>query len=436
MIKFLTEVNQILWGSGLTGLLIGMGIFCLFYPDMQCLKSFGLLRSKRENAENPERIPVFQSCMTSLAAAMGTGNIVGVATALTLGGAGAIFWMWISAFCGMGLIYAENVLSCRYRKGQTSGAAAYLRYGLHSPILAGIFAICCIAASFGMGNMTQSHAMAEILQASFRIPGWVTGILTMIILFLIISGGSRRIAKFSSVIIPIITGIYLLCILIIIFNYRANLPGAINSIFREAFGISAIGGGISGTAVKYAISVGVRRGVFSNEAGLGSSGLLHGEASGNPEFLGLCGMLEVIADTFICCTATALAILCTGALQSGTDGAELVLNAFRMGLGNSADWILPPIIALFAFCTLTGWCYCGINALKSLTLNPKLLKAYQILFCIAAFIGTVMKLELIWTLADMANACMAYCNLPAMLLLLPEIKTAVLRKQYSGRVSQ
>ena len=419
MIKFLTGLNQMLWGSGLVGLLLGTGIFCLCSPDLNCLKSFGLLFRKQEI----QGIPVFQSCMTSLAAAMGTGNIIGVATALTLGGAGAVFWMWISALCGMGLIYAENVLSCHYRTGQTSGAPAYLRYGLKSPKLAGIFAVCCVGASFGMGNMTQSHAMAEILQASFQIPDWLTGIFIMMILFLIVSGGAERIGKFSAVIVPVMTGIYLICVCIILFLYRNNLLSVFSDIFRNAFGIRAVGGGISGTALKYAVSVGVRRGVFSNEAGLGSSGLLHGEASGQkPEFLGLCSMLEVIADTFVCCTATALVILCTDTLKSGQDGAGLVLSAFRLEMGVLADWILPPVIALFAFCTLTGWCFCGMNALKSLTVNPHCLKCYQILFCIGAFVGTVMKLEAVWTLADIANACMAYCNLPAMMLLIPEIK--------------
>ena len=169
MIKFLTAVNQILWGNGLVWLLLGTGVFCLFFPDRQCLKSFKILfrKSEKKQSQSPAGLSVFQSCMTSLAAAMGTGNITGVATALTLGGAGAIFWMWISALCGMGLIYAENVLSCKYRTANTFGAAAYLKYGLHSPVLAGIFAFCCAGASFGMGNMTQSHAMAEILSASF-----------------------------------------------------------------------------------------------------------------------------------------------------------------------------------------------------------------------------------------------------------------------------
>ncbi len=422
MIKFLTSVNQMLWGNGLVFLLLGMGVFCLGSPSLQCLKSFRLLSQKQEHS-GTHQMPVFQACMTSLSACMGTGNIVGVATALTLGGAGAVFWLWISALCGMGLIYAENVLSCHYRTEHEFGAVAYLRHGLKSPKLAGIFAICCVLASFGMGNMTQSHTMAEILQASMQVPAWVTGIFTMLILFIIISGGAKRIGKFTSVIIPILTAIYLVYALLVIFIYRENLPNAFSEIFRNAFGIKAIGGGISGTALKYAVSVGVRRGVFSNEAGLGSSGLLHGEADNqNPEFLGLCGMLEVIADTFICCTATALVILCTGTLQTGQEGSVLVLSAFRLGMGVLADWILPPVIALFAFCTLTGWCFCGMNALQSLTTKTCYLKIYQILFCLASCVGTVLKLEIVWTLADIANACMAYCNLPAMMLLLPELK--------------
>ena len=431
MIKFLTECNQLLWGNGLILLLLGTGIFCMFSQKGACLRSFRLLFRKQETSA--KGIPVFRSCMTALGASMGTGNIVGVASALTLGGAGAIFWMWVSAFCGMGLIYAENVLSSHYRRNSDFGASAYLKYGLQCPLLAKIFAVCCVLASFGMGNMTQSHAMAEILEASFQIPAWGTGIFAMLILYLIISGGAGRISKFSAVVIPAVTGIYLLCIMIILFQYRENLPAVISEIFRNAFGFRAIGGGFSGMILSCSVSVGVRRGIFSNEAGLGSSGLLHGEAdSGNPEFLGLCGMLEVLADTFLCCTATALVILCTGALQSETDGAVLVLTAFRSGIGHSADWILPPVIALFAFCTLVGWHYCGLNALKSFTRHSKILNFYQILFCAGAFTGAVLKLELVWTLADIANACMAYCNLPAIMLLFPQIKIAVPQKQYSN----
>ena len=422
MLNFLTSVNQILWGTGLLGLLLSMGLFCLVYHKFACLKSFRLLMKKNQikNSASNHQLSPFQACMTSLAAAMGTGNIVGVATALTLGGAGAIFWMWIAALLGMGLIYAENVISCHYRIKNYSGAIAYLKYGLHSPKLAKIFAICCVGASFGMGNMTQSHAMAQSLLESFSIPPLWTGIITAILLSIIIFGGAKRIGAVTSILIPVLTGIYLVLAFIIIWNCRANLSNALQAIFQGAFGISAIGGGISGIAVRQAISVGIRRGVFSNEAGLGSNGLLHGEAdSDNPEFLGLCGMLEVIADTFLCCTATALVILCTGALDTGYDGAILVLSAFKIGLGNIANWILPPMIALFAFCTLIGWSYCGASAFQTLS---KHVKFYQGLFCIAVAIGAVMQLELVWTLADIANACMAYCNLPAILLLYSNFK--------------
>ena len=415
MINFFNELNQMLWGNGLISILLGMGIFCLIYPKGKCLHSFQLL----VNGKFSGKRTLFRTCMTCLGAAMGTGNIVGVAAALSIGGAGAIFWMWVSGFCGMGLIYAENVLSCRYRKNHLSGAAAYLSYGLNSPKLAKIFSFCCVVASFGMGNMSQSHAIAESLHSAYRIPEWGTGIILIILLWGICSGGAERMKIFSSWAVPILTGIYFLCAGVIIFRYRENLPEVFTSIFRGAFGIQAIGGGISGTALKQAISAGIRRGIFSNEAGLGSSGLLHGEAeTEQPEILGLCGMLEVIADTFLCCTATALVILCTNALNTKETGAVLVLNAFRQGMGKIADWIFPPITALFAFCTLVGWCYCGMTAWKIITQGKKL-NFYQKLFCLAAGIGTMAKAEFIWTIADIANACMAYCNLPAILLLFP-----------------
>ena len=355
--------------------------------------------------------------MTSLAAAMGTGNIAGVATALTLGGAGAVFWMWAAALLGMGLIYAENVLSCHYRRSGRTGAAAYLRDGLHSPVLAGCFAVCCVAASFGMGNMTQSHAMAQTLQAAWGIPLPVTGMIAAVLTGAVILGGAKRIGKFAAAAVPAVTAVYLLAAGIVIFRCKDQLGGAFAEIFRGACGMDALTGGISGAAVQRSVTVGVRRGVFSNEAGLGSSGLLHGEADGDdPAFLGACGMLEVFADTFVCCTATALVILCSGA--AGADGAALVLQAFRIGIGAAADWLLPPVIAVFALCTLVGWSYCGSSALQSLT-GGRYLTAYRLVFCAAVLLGAMLRLEAVWMLADIANACMAYCNLPGILLLYP-----------------
>ncbi len=417
MIPFLTSVSQLLWGGGLVGLLLGTGGFCLFWNKCEPFRS--LCRFRRQNGQSCKRThSPFQACMTSLAAAMGTGNIAGVGTALTLGGAGAVFWMWAAALLGMGLIYAENVLSCRYRRDGVAGAAAYLRYGLGSPMLAGTFAVCCVAASFGMGNMTQSHAMAQTLHAAFSVPLPVTGLLAAVLTGVVILGGAKRIGKFAAAVVPFLTVVYLLAAGFVIWHCRENLGDVFLSIFREAFGLNAVAGGISGAAVQRAISVGVRRGVFSNEAGLGSSGLLHGEADNDdPTFLGVCGMLEVFADTFVCCTATALAVLCTGV--HGEDGAALVLAAFRVGMGTWADWLLPPIIALFALCTLVGWSYCGSSALQSLT-GGRFVKAYRIVFCAAAAVGAMLELQTVWMLADIANACMAYCNLPGILLLYPK----------------
>lgn len=414
MTAFLESLNRALWGNGLVLLLLGTGAFCLAGRRFAALRSLRLLKRGRSTSGTHAHTP-FQACMTSLAAAMGTGNIAGVATALTLGGAGAIFWMWAAALLGMGLIYAENVLSCQYRRDNTTGAAAYLRYGLNSPVMAGIFAVCCVAASFGMGNMTQSHAMAQTLREACHIPPLATGLAAAGITGAVILGGAKRIGKFTAAVVPVLSAAYLLAAGFVIFRCRENLGEAFGAIFRGAFGVDAVTGGISGAAVSRALSVGVRRGVFSNEAGLGSSGLLHGGAdNSDPAFLGACGILEVFVDTFVCCTATALAVLCADV--SGADGAALVLAAFRKGMGAAADWLLPPVIALFALCTLIGWSYCGSSALKSLT-GGKYLNTYRIVFCAAAALGAVMRLEIVWTLADMANACMAYCNLPGILLL-------------------
>ncbi len=413
---FLSTVSRLLWGSGLVGLLLGTGAYCLVRDRWAPFRSLRLLFSRRERSKSHAHTP-FQACMTSLAAAMGTGNIAGVATALTLGGAGAVFWMWMAALLGMGLIYAENVLGCHFRQNGAAGAAAYLRYGLQSPRLAGCFAVCCTAASFGMGNMTQSHAMAQTLQAAWHVPPLLTGMAAAGLTALVILGGAGRIGKFAAAAVPAVSIVYLIAAGAVILRCRAQLPGAFSAILRGAFGMDALTGGISGAAVQRAVTVGVRRGVFSNEAGLGSSGLLHGEADGDdPAFLGACGMLEVFADTFVCCTATALAVLCSGA--DSADGAALVLQAFRIGIGTAADGILPPVIAVFALCTLVGWSYCGSTALQSLT-GGRFLTAYRILFCIAVLPGAMLRLEAVWMLADIANACMAYCNLPGILLLYP-----------------
>ncbi len=419
MYRILSQINHFLWGNGLLVLLLGTGIICMMSGRFAAFRSFRILLQKPQKTEKKYGMSVFQACTTSLAAAMGTGNIAGVATALTLGGAGAVFWMWIAAVTGMALIYAENILACRYRRSGECGAIAYLRHGLQSPKLAAAFAVCCVLASFGMGNMTQTNTMAQTLSSAMDVPPLLTGICAAVVTWLILSGNAGRIGKFTQIAIPVLSFLYLIGAGLVIFLHRDRIPAVFGDIFSSAFGLQEISGGISGAAVMRAVSVGLRRGIFSNEAGLGSSGILHGEANGNPEILGVSGMCEVFADTFLCCTATALTILCTGVMDSGADGGVLVLEAFRCGMGNAADFFLPPITALFGLCTLIGWGYCGTAAYSFLT-NGKYIRLFQGIFCLAACIGAVMELEIVWTLADIANAGMAYCNLPALLLLYPE----------------
>ncbi len=417
MNQLLWNMNQILWGNGLLFLLLGTALCCMLLGHGSVARSLRTLRQRPVSHAGCSGTTVFQACTTSLAAAMGTGNIVGVATALTLGGPGAVFWMWAAALCGMSLIYAENVLACHFRRKGVSGTMAYLRWGLGSPGLAAVFAVCCAAASFGMGNMTQSNAMAQTLEAAFGMPPLVTGLLAAVLTGAVLLGGAARIGKFTQAAVPFLSAVYLLAAGAVIWQFRDNLGNAFRSVFEGAFGLSAVSGGISGAAVQRAVSVGVRRGIFSNEAGLGSSGVLHAEAAcAAPEHMGLLGMAEVFLDTFVCCTVTALAILCTGVTEG--DGGVLVLEAFSRGLGSAADWILPPVIALFALCTLIGWGCCGSRAFAYLT-GGRHVEWFQLLFCLGAAAGAILRLETVWTLADIANACMAYCNLPALLLLYP-----------------
>jgi AGCS family alanine or glycine:cation symporter len=418
MQEFLRTINCLLWGKPLMILLFLTAAVCMAAGRFAPLRNLRLLHRKQRSCGR-HTLSLFQASTTSLAAAMGTGHIIGVATALTLGGAGAVFWMWIAAIFGMALIYAENVLGASFRQNGVCGAMAYLRYGLHSPRLAAFFAISCVAASFGMGNVTQSNAMSQTLYAAFHMPLLLTGCLAAAVTAAVILGGAKRIGRFTQAAVPLLSVLYLVGAGIVIWKCRSQLPEVLSSVFRDAFGLNAVGGGVSGAAVSRAVSVGLRRGVFSNEAGLGSSSVLHGEASiESPAFLGVCGMAEVFVDTFLCCTATALAILCSGAMDGTADGGVLVLEAFRRGLGACADLLLPPVTALFGLCTLIGWSYCGGEAFRYLT-GGKYITLYRIVFCIAAAAGAVMKLETVWTLADIANACMAYCNLPGLLLLFP-----------------
>lgn len=353
---------------------------------------------------------------------MGTGNIIGVAAALCIGGPGAVFWMWFSALLGMALTYSENVLALRYARTlpdgrRVSGPMAYLRFGLHSRVLAAFYAVCCVAASLGMGNMTQSSAISTLAKQAFSLPPLWTAVGVAVLLGIILLRGTSCTGK----VIPVAHAAAVCRVPAVGARRDCNasrcLPGAFRDIFCGAFGIRAVGGGISGAVLKQAVQTGLRHGIFSNEAGLGSSALVHaGGSSEDAALQGMWSMVEVALDTLVCCTLTALAILTSGALTQADHAGAIITAAFSGIFGSAAPEVMAILTALFAFCTLIGWCCCGEQAVRYLG-GERLRLPYRLLFCLCAGIGAVVSLRSVWALSDIANGLMAIPNLLGLVLL-------------------
>ena len=435
MIEKLSEINEVLnnfiWSDGMLFLIIGAGAFLSVGLGFFQFRSFkmviqdtflSIFKNKHKADGKGEGMSQFQTFSTALAASMGTGNIVGVATALTLGGAGAIFWMWISAILGMMVTFGENILGIYYRYRNSSGEwvggpMVYIEKGLNSKILGKVYALLCVLASFGIGNMTQANSIAEALKSEFDIKPVITGIITAVIVGIIIMGGMKRIGKITEILIPFISLAYIISsILIIVINFRA-IPTAFMEIINGAFGMNAVTGGAIGMVVKNAISVGFRRGIFSNEAGLGTSALVHSstEEEGTVK-QGEWAMFEVFADTLICCTLTAFAILTSGAMKTELDGASLVIEAFKSGFGKFAGVFITFAIVLFAFATLLGWSFYGGKAFSYL-FGLGGTKFYFLIFSFIIIIGAVTELKLVWGISDTLNGFMVIPNLIAVILL-------------------
>ena len=377
-------------------------------------------RKKKKTAG--ETLTQMQTFSTALAAAMGTGNLIGVASALLLGGPGAVFWMWVSALLGMMLTYTENRLAMRYAKDGVRGPMAYLHYGLHSPVLAGCYALLCVGASFGMGNMTQSSVIAFLAQEAFSVPAWATGLVTAAVLCVILLRGAKGTGGVLQWLMPLLATGYMLAALAVILWHKSAIFPSFQKILEGAFGFDAISGGISGAVLRRAVETGLRHGVFSNEAGLGSSALVHaGGDSKDGDLQGLWSMTEVALDTLVCCTLTALAILTSGAWSADTadTAGELLTAAFSTIFGAAAPRILSVVTALFAFCTLIGWCCCGEQAVVYLFRRSDKFarRIYRLLFCMLAGLGAVLSLQTVWELSDIANGLMAIPNLLGLLLL-------------------
>jgi len=412
-------------------LLLGTGVYLTLglraMPWRQLIASFRLLWRSRHSEDEGDITP-FQALMTALAATIGTGNIAGVATAIFLGGPGAVFWMWITALVGMATKYSEAVLAVKYRevdeRGRyVGGPMYYIKNGLGNnwKWLGIAFALFGMIAAFGIGNMVQANSVAAAMHSAFAIPDQVSGGIMMALTAIVILGGIKRIAVVAAKLVPLMALAYIAGALWIILTHFADVPAALASIVSDAFTGTAATGGFAGAAVWAAIRFGVARGIFSNEAGLGSAPIAHAAArTNNPVQQGMIGMLGTFIDTIIICTMTALVIILTGVWTSGETGAALSMQAFATGLPGFGSAIVSIGLAIFAFTTILGWSYYGERCAEFL-FGVRVILPYRLLWLVAIVIGALGKLEIIWLLADVFNGLMAIPNLIALIALSPVV---------------
>ncbi|MFZ5754304.1 MAG: alanine/glycine:cation symporter family protein [Bacillota bacterium] len=430
--KFVGTVNSLVWGPYMLVLLVGTGLFLtlrLKFVSFRYLPyALKLAFSKNQDQTSQGDISHFQALMTALAATIGTGNIAGVATAVTLGGPGAVFWMWVTALVGMATKYAEAILAVKYRvvdeNGEMAGGPMYfLEKGLNMRWLGLLFAFFGAAAGFGIGNMVQSNSVAAAIETTFKVPTWASGVVLAILTALVILGGIKSIGRVTALLVPFMAVFYILGGLVIIIMYISNLPQAIATILQAAFaGSQPIAGGFAGAAVAQAIRFGVARGVFSNEAGLGSAPIAAAAAkTDHPARQALVSMTGTFLDTIVVCSITGLVLTITGTWEMANPktltGAALTTAAFSKGLpGNWGGIIVSIGIILFAYSTILGWAYYGEKCAEYL-LGTKAIKPYRYLWVIAVLVGAVAKLSFVWDLADTLNGLMAIPNLIGLLLL-------------------
>ncbi|MBQ6367416.1 MAG: alanine:cation symporter family protein [Erysipelotrichaceae bacterium] len=436
-------VGNFVWGLPMLVLLVGTGIlmtiltgfFQISHFRHWVSKTIGAVFTDRHVTAHTEKhdkaISQFQSLCTALAATIGTGNIAGVSAAIVSGGPGSIFWMWIVSFFGMMTNYSENVLGIFYRRKNSEnewcgGAMYYLSDGLGSKkgckligrILAVLFSIFCTLAAFGIGNMSQVNTIATNMTTVFGIPAYITGFVLMILAGLVIIGGIKRIGAVTEKIVPFMAVAYIIGAFIVVFAHAGQIPAAFASIFRGAFAARAVGGGIVGYGIKQAVTWGMKRGVFSNEAGLGSSVMVHSASNiREPVIQGMWGIFEVFADTIIVCTLTALTILTSGAvdLNTGTmvsslEQTALVSEAFSTVFGRFGAVFIAIAILLFAFSTVLGWSQYGTRSFEYL-FGTRSTIVFRVVFVVFVLLGSTMDLKLAWALSDTFNGLMAIPNL-------------------------
>ena len=429
--SFVGQINGIVWGPPMLVAILGTGFFLMaglrLMPILRLGTGFRLLWQGREPGEaGTGEISPFNALMTSLSATIGTGNIAGVATAIFLGGPGALFWMWCTALVGMATKYAEAVCAVRYREvddlgNHVGGPMYYIKNGLSAKWLwlAPTFAVFGALAGFGIGNTVQANSVASVIDASFGVPTWITGLVLMVLVGAVLLGGIKRIAQVAGALVPFMAISYILAGLIVLVINLDGVPMAIGLIFSHAFTPVAAEGGFAGAAVWAAIRFGVARGIFSNEAGLGSAPIAHAAATTkNPVRQGLVAMLGTFIDTIIVCTITGLAIVTTGVWTSGETGAALTSAAFEASIPGVGGYLVTIALAIFAFTTILGWSFYGEKCVAFL-LGVRSIMTFRILWILAVPVGATIDLGFVWLLADTLNAMMALPNLLALLLLSP-----------------
>lgn len=437
------QLSGLLWGSPVTlAVLLGTGLYLTIRMGLIQIRGFRhaieLISGKYSCRTDAGEVSHFQALSTALSATVGTGNIAGVATAISLGGPGALFWMWVTAVFGMATKFAECTLSLQFRQISPDGAVAggpmyTLLHGLKMPRTAALFAGFALIASFGIGNMVQANSVMDGLGYIFpelHAYRWLIGCMLAILVGLVILGGVKRIARVASTIVPFMAIMYITAALLVLLNHASEIPAALATIFNLALNPWAVGGAAVGEAIRW----GVARGLFSNEAGLGSSPMAHAAARTNePVREGLVAMMEPFIDTLVICTMTGLVIVVTGTWQESSEslmGAALTAHAFSGSLGGAGAWVVGGGLTLFAYSTIIAWSYYGDRSAYYL-FGERAVMPYRVLFTLLVVIGAAVPLKLVWNIADVTNILMALPNLLGLILLAGLVKK--LKDDYFSR---
>jgi len=428
--QIVDTVNGFVWGPVMLTLLLGTGIYLTIGLKGMTIShipyAFRQLFKGRESSGEGEITP-FNALMTSLSSTIGMGNIAGVATAIGLGGPGALFWMWCAAFVGMATKYAEAVLAVNYRETdelgrKVGGPMYYIKNGLGGnwKWLGMAFALFGSLAGFGLANTVQSNAVSQVLETNFAVPTVVSGLVMAVLVGTVLLGGIKRIAVVAGKLVPFMALLYISATLLILITHATDIPAAVVLVVDSAFNGAAATGGFAGATLMLALRMGIARGIFSNEAGLGSAPIAHAAAETNsPVRQGTIAMLGTFIDTLVICTMTGLVLIVTGVWSGEPQGAAMTLAAFTSALP-FGDLLLSICVALFALTTMLGWSYYGERCAEFL-LGPRVITPFRVLWVIGIFVGTQMSLELVWKMTDALNGLMAIPNLIALIFLSPVV---------------